>query len=56
MIEDPLKNKKENLEKESKALNKLSIKELENLRKKAENAKEEFEVSAEKEIKKKHKV
>ncbi len=56
VIEDPLKNKKDILEKEAVELNKLSIKDLENLRKKAENAKEEFEADIEKEIKKKHKV
>jgi poly(A) polymerase/tRNA nucleotidyltransferase (CCA-adding enzyme) len=56
VIEDPKRNSEKYLEKRAKELNELSDKELENLRKKAENAKEEFEMSAEKEIKKKHKV
>jgi poly(A) polymerase/tRNA nucleotidyltransferase (CCA-adding enzyme) len=56
IIEDPKRNTEKYLEKRAKELNRLSDKELEDLRKKAENAKEEFEMSAEEEIKKKHKI
>lgn len=56
VIEDPERNSKKYLEKRASELNQLSIKELENLRKKAEDTKEEFETGIEKEMKRKHHV
>ncbi len=56
VIEDPEKNSKKYLEKRAGELNRLSVKELENLRKRAENAKEEFETGIEKEMKRRHHV
>jgi len=56
IIDDPKYNTKKYLEKRADELNKFSIKELENLRKKAESVKEEFETGVEEEIKRKHHV
>lgn len=56
VMESPSLNTKKYLEDKAKKLGKLSIKELENLRTKAEKRKNEFEAGVEKEIKHKHHV
>lgn len=56
VIEDPSKNTKSYLESKAKELNKLSDKDLEVLRERAESAKKDFEFEANKEIKQKYKV
>ena len=56
VIEDPERNVKTYLEKRARELNKLSDKELERLREKAEKRKEEFESGIEAEMKARHKV
>jgi poly(A) polymerase/tRNA nucleotidyltransferase (CCA-adding enzyme) len=56
VIDDPGRNTKEYLEKIARELDKLSLKELEDLRKKAEKRKDEFEEGIESEMKQKHRV